>query len=134
MHHSWWTLIQAGLFLTNKGTESVGLLMLDLFLKINSYPVCGVRQPRNLGHEDSVDLTLQSADYKVRGFLFLTHLPSISLCPIKMTKRSDHCWDHFCDQRADQTGLTPRKTGAMVGLHLGMTSGVIGLSFLHNHS
>ena len=68
MHRCWWTLLQAGLFLTTEGRESVGLCR---FLN-NPYPVCGVRQPRNLGHEDSVDLTLQSADYKVTGLDVLT--------------------------------------------------------------
>ena len=94
MHHCWcwWSLIQAGLFLTNKGNNSI----YNIFGK-NPYPVCGVRQPRNLGHEDSVDLTLQSADYKVTGLEFLT-ISTSSVCPLKYDQNIFSNTIHHSDQ------------------------------------
>ena len=59
-------MIKCGLFLlfNNKGKKFSGF---KLCYK-SQIPVFGVRQARNLGHEDQVDLTLQSADYKVGQF------------------------------------------------------------------
>ena len=49
-------------------------MTLTVAKRISVPVVCQPRQARNLGHEDQVDLTLQSADYKV----------SIELLPICM--------------------------------------------------